>query len=268
MTPFYENRNNLLFVGPICDHPFSSHVHDVVEIVCLTKGWLSMTIAGMTQTLSEGDIAVAFPSIAHSYDALSPDAEGLAIIFQPDTYPEYVGIFRSMRPAVPYLKSENAGSELAETVWKLISLSKENQSGLTNAYLHVFLAYFLGKLSLQALDKYMESGLTHQVLKYISEHFSQPLTLDSTAHALGISRSHLSHIFSQQLHINFRQYINKLRIDRACFLLRDPQFSITQIGFMCGYENSRTFHRAFQNERGMQPGQYRANELNDISSKS
>ena len=73
----------------------------------------------------------------------------------------------------------------------------------------------------------------------------EPITLETVAHALGVSRIHLSHIFSQQLRINFRQYINALRIDRACFLLRNPSYSISEIAYLCGYGNPRTFHRAF-----------------------
>jgi len=260
MTPFYEDRSTQLFVGPICDHPFSSHVHDMVEIIWMLKGELTATVAGKQCALHGGDLAIAFPSVAHSYDAVSDDAVGLAIIFLPDTYNEYVNTFRSSRPSEPFLKREDITPEAAEAALKLHKLAEAQQNSLFMAYLHVFLAHLLPLIPVHTLDKYMEAGLTHQVLKYISEHYNQPLTLESTARALGISRSHLSHIFSQQLHINFRQYINKLRIDRACFLLRDPQFSITQIAYMCGYENSRTFHRAFQSERGMQPNQFRAQE--------
>ena len=99
------------------------------------------------------------------------------------------------------------------------------------------------------------------MLQYISEHFTEPLTLESTAHALGISRIHLSHIFSQQLHINFRQYINTLRIDRAKTLLHDPSNSISQIAYLCGYGNQRTFHRAFLTQCSITPNQYRANVI-------
>ena len=108
------------------------------------------------------------------------------------------------------------------------------------------------------MDKRARTGMSFQVLQYISEHFTEPLTLETTARALGISRIHLSHIFSQQLKINFRQYINTLRIDRACALLRDPSYTISQIVYLCGYGNPRTFHRAFLSIHNMTPKEYRA----------
>lgn len=107
------------------------------------------------------------------------------------------------------------------------------------------------------MDRLTQFGMSFQVLQCISEHFTEPLTLESTAHALGISRIHLSHIFSQQLRINFRQYINTLRIDRARTLLRNPTYSISQIAYQCGYGNQQTFHRAFLSQCGMTPNAFR-----------
>ena len=119
------------------------------------------------------------------------------------------------------------------------------------------MSYLFSCIRLKQVDKHVQSGLSYQVLHYISEHFTEPLSLETTARALGISRIHLSHIFSQQLRINFRQYINTLRIDRACYLLRDPNYNISQIAYLCGYGNPRTFHRAFLAQCQMPPKQYR-----------
>ena len=59
-TLFYEIRANAAYIGPVCDHPFPLHVHDVVEIVCNISGVQKLTIAGKQHTLTEGSIAVIF----------------------------------------------------------------------------------------------------------------------------------------------------------------------------------------------------------------
>jgi len=129
-------------------------------------------------------------------------------------------------------------------------------------YLHLLLSYLFSAQNLQPLTKNMQSGLAHQVLHYISQHFTDPLTQESVSRALGISSTYLSHIFSQQLHINFREYINALRIDRACSLLYDPSLSISQIVYLSGFGTPRTFHRAFQDRCQTTPNKYRANLFN------
>ncbi len=258
---FYEQRTETIFMGVICNHPFPSHVHDVVEIVCLQTGSMEMTISGKSIMLLPGDIAVAFPSEAHSYDYVSEDASGLSLIFLPDTIMEYYHTFRTMQPVYPLLLHQDKAPELTGITRQLQKLTAaEHATSLKLGYLHLFLAYLLTSLPLTTRARNPHSTLTDQVLHYISEHFTEPLTLENTARALGISRIHLSHIFSQQLHINFRQYINTLRIDRACTLLRNPSYSISQIAYQCGYGNQRTFHRAFLAQCGMPPNQYRAEQ--------
>ncbi len=258
-TVFFERRPENEFIGVICDHPFPSHVHDVVEIVCLFTGSLEMTIAGKKLLLLPGDIAVAFPVIPHSYDYVSPDARGLTLIFSPDTIVEFFHTFRTMLPISPLLTAAEQPPALPAIIQGFRKIIMEDQnSPLKQGYLHLFLSYLFSCLAVHPVNKHARTSMSYQVLQYISEHFTEPLTLESTAHALGISRIHLSHIFSQQLHINFRQYINTLRIDRAQSLLRNPSYSISQIAYLCGYGNQRTFHRAFLSQCGMTPNRFRA----------
>ena len=255
---FYEHRSENLFAGFICDHPFPSHVHDVVEFVCLVKGRVDMTIDGKLLELCPGDIAMAFPSVPHSYDYVSEDAAGLTLIFQAEMIQEFRHVFRSMQPVSPLLKASRKAPELDPIIHGLIKVSQLEQMHLRQGYLHLFLSYLFACLPLCPLNRSRQTGLTGQVLQYVADHYTEPLSLENTARALGISRIHLSHIFSQQLNINFRQYINSLRVDHACTLLQNPELSISQIAYLCGYENLRTFHRAFLARVGVQPNQFRA----------
>ncbi|MBP3655082.1 MAG: AraC family transcriptional regulator [Clostridia bacterium] len=258
MSPvFYEKRSEEMFIGSICKYPFPLHVHDVTEIVCVTSGTLEMTIAGRPFTVHPGDIAIAFPSIPHSYVRASEDAAGLALIFSPDVIAEFTHQFRRKSLVQPLLPAEEKDPALDQLIAAMQHLGIQDDSPLKLGFLHLFLSYLFTCVRLEDSQKHLQSSLSYQVLHYVSEHFTEPLSLETTAHALGISRIHLSHIFSQQLHINFRQYINSLRIDRACQLLHDPSCTISQITYLCGYGNPRTFHRAFMAQCQMTPSQYR-----------
>ena len=101
-----------------------------------------------------------------------------------------------------------------------------------------------------------ERDTAARVLRYISEHACEKLTLANAARDLGISESHLSHLFSQRFHINFRRFINAIRVDKAMAWMRDPRMTLTTICGRCGYENMRTFRRAFLRETGQLPNAY------------
>ncbi len=263
MAPvFYEDNPHKdaesFFSGPICDHPFPMHVHDAVEMVCLSKGHIVLTIGGEKVRLGPGDIGIAFPAVPHSYDEVSEDVDGMAMIFVPGVIQEFHNTFRTMVPKTACISRRQQDGAISRLIQDLMQLAPEKFRQLRLGYLHLILGYLLPGMSLVPVNKHLEMGLSYQVFHYISQHFTEPLSLESTAHALGISRIHLSHIFSQQLKINFRQYINTLRIDRACALLQDPTNSISQIAYLCGYGNPRTFHRAFLSQCQIPPKQYRA----------
>lgn len=254
---FYEKRDQTVFIGPICDHPFPPHVHDMVEILCLLSGDLKISVAAQSYSLKVGDIIVAFPSVPHSYDAVSEDARGLCFIFSPETIGEFSHTFRTMLPVNPLIEKSRQSSEIESLIKALTGIACQENSPLKLGYLHLFLSCLFTCIPLHPMDKNIHLSLSHQALNYISEHYTEPLSLESTSRALGISRIHLSHVFSQQLKINFRQYINTLRINHACTLLQNASYSISEISYMCGYENPRTFHRAFLSICQTTPKKYR-----------
>ena len=252
----FEQKSSDLFVGPACPFSYPAHVHEGVEIVYVESGVQHITANGVAYTLSSGDILAIFPMVIHSYEGASEENGSMCIGFRSDLINEYTLCFRTMLPHQPLVTLSEADTELREVIRTLRSIPRDYPPQ-TQAYVHLFLALLLQKLQPEPLDGYADSNLIHRILLYISEHMQEDLNLETVAAAIGISRSHLSHIFSQHLHMNFRKFINGMRIEYACSLLTDPQYSIKEVTYACGYENSRTFHRSFMAEMGMTPGEYK-----------
>ena len=256
-TTFYESRDEKFFVGEITHFPFPLHVHEVVEIVHLFSGTVTMEIDGRIRHLSPGDTAVIFPFIPHSYNSISEDVSGLVCIFPPDTISEFSGLFRTRVPSPPVLLCGQADPELKESAARLMSLSSNPNSPLLQAYLHVLLACALSRLEFHAMQDFSQNNLGYRIIHYVSAHAFEPITMESTAREIGISSSHLSHFFSQRMHINFRRFINAIRIDRARIMMHDPEMTLTTLCGACGFSNIRTFRRAFLLETGQLPSEYR-----------
>ncbi len=265
MSTFYEHREETLFIGEMTHYPYPPHVHEVVEIVAVTAGQVRISIEGVACSLCPGDIAVIFPLTVHSYDAISEDAEGLAAIFPEDIIPEYNGTFHRLVPEDPILREEKTGADIHLAVRRLRELNMEEDLPLCVAYLHVLLAGTLHSLSYRPVYDYSDRGLGYRILHHVSDHACEEITLESAAHALGISASHLSHFFSEKLQISFRQYINAIRIAKARLLMRDPSLTLTAICGICGYNNMRTFRRAFEKEVGCLPSEHQASLNRRIS---
>lgn len=256
MTVFYEARDEKLFIGEMTRYPYPLHVHEIVELACVVRGEVTMQIDGREWALGPGDIAVVFPLIPHSFDRLSPDALGLAAFFLADTIPQFTPAFLNALPETPVLRGDAVNDEARLAVDRLMRIPEGEASPSRLAYLHLLVANALSALRLRPIDAYSEQGLAYRTFKYIFDHACEPITLDNTARGLGISASHLSHLFSQRFHVNFRRFVNAIRIDRAKMLMRDPRMTLTSICYSCGYGNIRTFRRAFVRETGMLPSEY------------
>ena len=57
--------------------------------------------------------------------------------------------------------------------------------------------------------------------------------------------------------MRFNDYINSLRVSKACLLLADNDKSITTISDSVGFSTIRTFNRAFLRQTGRSPSEYR-----------
>ena len=91
------------------------------------------------------------------------------------------------------------------------------------------------------------------------------LSLETLAHKLQISKSHLSRIVNNELGSTFTDYINTLRVEEAKSYLQNPDFSkytIVAIGLEAGFSSKTTFNTTFKKIAGLTPSQYRKNATN------
>ncbi len=256
MDTFYEQRDIKLFIGEMTHYPFPTHVHEMAELVILTSGTATVGIDGILYSLSPGDAGIIFPLVPHSYEKLSPNVRGIVAIFPPEVIPEYAGTFRSLIPESPMLPADRTGPDTMYAVGRLSTLNMEEDLPLCVAYLHILLAGTLHRLSYHPVYDYSEGDLGHRIMRHISDHLYEDLSLETVSHALGISASHLSHFFANKLKVSFRRFINANRIARARLLMRDPNMTLTEICGECGYASMRTFRRAFLAEVGCLPSEY------------
>lgn len=96
--------------------------------------------------------------------------------------------------------------------------------------------------------------------KYIYEHYgNRELDLRQVAHAIGCNSSYLSRMMKQELGISFKEFLTRLRINQAIYLMGDRERSINEIAGQVGYSNQHYFSAAFKNCQGVSPSEFRKN---------
>lgn len=123
-------------------------------------------------------------------------------------------------------------------------------------YLAVLIGYFLNECEMKR-DANASMILTDRIMAYLSENCHQPITLEKASRDIGISKYHLSHICSEQIGINFKTYVNSLRLSGAKRLLVQSDLTISDIAKQCGFESIRTFNRLFAENFNITPAEFR-----------
>ena len=161
-------------------------------------------------------------------------------------------------PVNSFLKTDLIHPTVAYLITEMIEEQKNGKDSPVYAPLiQLLLARLLPSLKLQRNKGTDYPELTYRISNYISEHFRETLTLGQLAQQMGISKSHLSHLFTEKMGQNFSSYLSSIRLSYACQLLSETDISVTEISEISGFESQRTFFRAFHNRFRITPLKYR-----------
>jgi LacI family transcriptional regulator len=98
---------------------------------------------------------------------------------------------------------------------------------------------------------------TARALRYIWEHFSEPLQVSDIADAIAVSRRKLERHFQSYLHRGVNEELVRKRLERACELLAATRTRVKVISEQVGFTTEKHFFKAFRKVMGTSPRQYR-----------
>ncbi len=96
-----------------------------------------------------------------------------------------------------------------------------------------------------------------QVVTYIHRHIHEPLKRELLAEVAGFSVPHFHRVFTAQVGESAVSYVRRLRLERAARKLRMGAVDITEVALAAGYETHAAFSRAFKQQFGLSPSEFR-----------
>jgi len=98
---------------------------------------------------------------------------------------------------------------------------------------------------------------------YIDQHYFEDIKISMFTDKYYLSREYLMKLFKQQFGFGIHEYMQKVRMDKACMLLDDSALKIQVISEMLGYKDKNYFSKAFRNYYGESPTEYRNGRAGD-----
>jgi len=268
MHAFFEKRSNHFQAGPSPGLTFPLHLHPQLELYLCISGESAVTVRSQTRILTAGHLAVIFPNEIHSYTALTPDASAVLVICDLAYTGGYTDTLLLHHPIDPFLEPAKIHSNVLYAVQEMCSeRTLHEKSSVYAPFIQLILARILPCLTLQRSKSSDHQELTYQIANYINEHFREPLTLGLLAQKRGMSKYHLSHLFSEKIGQSFLSYLASIRLSYACSRLAETDISVTDIAEEAGFESQSTFFRSFKEHLGITPLKYRQNAQNGTLSQ-
>lgn len=285
------NTNLRVFVNRL-HSDFPPHWHADIEIIMPIDSPYKAICSNRTYEAEMGDILFICPAILH--EIFSP-APGTRLYIQADfsnfvRFKELEKTFRLLSPAL-HIKKSACPPELYNEIYNCIASIAKLYYGLaptadiTDAeddentsykelepfceleiysYLMKMIALLgrnqhilMGDLPFSIASTFKNTISVSNVCAYISEHFTENLTLEQISEYAGFSKFHFERIFSEYTGVTFYQYLQQMRINYAQTLLSNPELSITDISDHAGFASCTTFTRAFKKYTGYPPSEYR-----------
>ena len=103
-----------------------------------------------------------------------------------------------------------------------------------------------------------------KALVYIQENYSATISVSNIAQQIGIDRSYLYRIFSEQFNVGVVEYINQMRLEEVCRMLAETDKSISQIAMDTGFSSSSHMSYKFKQAKKETPSSYRKKTITKI----
>lgn len=251
---FYEFRNigdsEYMRIDTENNMNFPKHIHQSFEIMLVTDGTMDVTVDRREYTLKKGDAIFIFPNQVHSLR--SDKSEHITFVFSPLLVNAYFSKIKDKIPASPVFCPD-------EYIKKaLYSLSADSSVILKKGVLYSVCAAFDKNAEYVPPD--YKSRHFYEIFSYIENNYTKECSLSEAAKQIGMNYSYVSRDFARLVGMSFNDYVNLMRLNMACHLLKNTEYSVTECALESGFGSTHTFNRNFREQYGITPYKYRKSQ--------
>lgn len=253
---------------PYWETPY--HQHNEYELMVIKESRGTVFVGDFVGSYQAGEVFLHGVGLPHWYRKDSGEKKGSSMVvqFRDDVFGAGFFDLPEMNAIRKLLSSSSRGirctGELRESLGPQL-LDLEEKQGFDRV---LSLLSMLQEIGLSTSYEYLSTipsfDYTDQdrtainlVFNYTMKNFQRKISLKEVANLSNKSISSFSHYFKKTTKIGYVRFLTQIRISHACKLLKETDFSITEICYMSGFNNWANFSKHFKTIVDLSPSQYR-----------
>jgi AraC-like DNA-binding protein len=251
------------------------HFHPEFELVLNTKSYGTRIIGDNVELFDQYDMTFIAGNIPHCWNHYKvegkiPENHGISVHFKIDSFGETFLCQHEMHNIRELFNEAERG--IAFSVEDARNAERHLEKMVSQKGIDKMIGLFaLLKLMCNAekrrplcsenykitFDERGNKRMT-DVYTFIRENFRRSITLDEMSKVANMSPISFSRYFKKNSGAGFVEYVNQVRTNKACHLLRETEYQVQDIAVECGFVSISNFNKQFRKSVGISPRDYRA----------
>jgi AraC-like DNA-binding protein len=250
------------------------HVHPEYELILVIQGHGYRIVGDNISRLSAGDLVLVGPGLPHIWQDERGSGGRASVYFLLMQFEDKFlgdGLLRlpAMEPLRRLLHRARRGLHIVgKTHGKVAALMKHmaDLKGMDRVlqFLQILAALAgsedcepIASPGFAADTSLYDQERMDRVFQFLNRKVGEPMRLSEAARIVNLSEGAFSRFFRLHTGKTFPEFVNELRIGRACTLLMEDDLNITEVAYECGFTNLSNFNRQFLRLKGLSPHEFR-----------
>ncbi|ODA35280.1 AraC family transcriptional regulator [Veronia pacifica] len=250
------------------------HMHEQYELRLIVNTNGKVMIGNHLGPFSPGHLTLIGPWLPHNWVSQQESASAkplrdMVIRFKPELFKKAYTVFPELSQFSAMLEQARMGIEffdipLVEAEHKFRQI--RDSEGVSRLLHFLNLINYLSESRTQILStiptSIVKDATTLQcrisnVVDYVMQNYKRQIRLKDVAARLDMTESYFSRFFHRTTGHRFIDFVNRVRVQRACVMLTETTDQVASICKQVGFHNLANFSRQFRRIKGVSPMAYR-----------
>lgn len=255
--------------------PQKMHSHYYCELLYVVKGTASVTLESKKHILTKGSVILVHSAVRHSVTS-GLGTRVASVCFDPGILVPQGAAFDDL----PFIMERASASLCAQVIFPAGTLSEVvmefcfmqciNEAKKQQHGYDIVMNACVGRVMIEIMRKWSEAGFSaasersskseldiNSVTAYISSHCEDPIRVEELAAKCRMSYSYFAKCFRERYGCSCKEYIEKLRVEKAEKLLLFTGHDLSFISQELGFSDCSHLIKVFKKHKGVTPRQFR-----------